>query len=54
VDIRNIRGPVAEWIVQPAVERKIRRLFVNFLCTFEDEERSKVYVTRIKDMVASE
>lgn len=45
---------MSEWIVQPAVERKIRRLFVNFLCTFEDEERSKVYVTRIKDMVASE
>ncbi len=55
IDLDNIDGrALAEWIVQPAVERKVRRVFVNFLLTFQDAEGSKVYVQRIKDMQSSE
>lgn len=49
VDIENAHGPLSEWMVQPTVERKAMRLFVNFLLTFEDEGE-QVYVQRIKEM----
>ena len=54
VDLENIQGRIAEWIVQPSVERKVRRVFVAFLLTYEDDEGNKVYQQRIKDMQSSE
>ncbi len=53
MDIVNAHGPLSEWMVQPTVERKAMRLFVNFLLTFEDEGE-QVYVQRIKEMQSSE
>jgi hypothetical protein len=53
VELENIQGNISEWIAQPNVERKVRRVFVNFLLTYEDEDGSKVYRQRIQDMQSS-
>lgn len=53
IDLQNVHGDLTEWIVQPGVERKIRRLFCNFLLSFE-EEGAKVYQQKIKQMKAGE
>ena len=54
IDLDNVQGRIAEFIVQPAVERKVCRVFVNFLLTYEDEEGNKIYQQRIKDMQSGE
>ena len=54
IELENIQGNISEWIAQAAVERKVRRVFVNFLLTFEDEDGSKIYRQRIQDMQSSE
>ncbi|KAG1677625.1 hypothetical protein FOA52_010406 [Chlamydomonas sp. UWO 241] len=53
IDIDNVHGSVSEWIAQPGVARKVRTTFCRFLTSFVDENNSKIYVDRIKDMVSN-
>jgi hypothetical protein len=50
IDLENIRGHVSEWIVQTGVNKKIRRVFRDFLLTYEDNEKGKEYVQKITSM----
>lgn len=52
VDIENVHGTVSEWIAQPGVARKVRRVFCTFLLSYVDEENHAVYKQRIQSMVA--
>eukprot|EP00955_Chlamydomonas_euryale_P062121 358290-Chlamydomonas_euryale.AAC.3 len=52
VDIENVHGSVAEWIAQPGVARKVRRVFCAFLLSYVDEDNNHIYKQRIQDMVS--
>ncbi|GAX74193.1 hypothetical protein CEUSTIGMA_g1642.t1 [Chlamydomonas eustigma] len=51
VQLGNKEGrPLSEFVTQPAVVKKVQRVFMNFLLTFQDEDGSKIYTQRIKEM----
>lgn len=50
IDVEDVKGKLSQWLQRPEVIRWIRKIFINFLRSFQDDSNVHIYEQRINEM----